>query len=504
MAEQASLLRRRERRARAPSSSVRPTSWSSAAASSRSAAQPRMELRGLAADRRDADRVLEQAARVAVVAVGGRGQLAQRRRGAARRRRSGRRAVARPGCAISPARNSRKPSSSSASRRSAGASAAGSVSAAVSSERTSSWSRSRKRSTRPSTRTASPSAKRASSSSTSCQTRASMRPLGSTSSSARYGAPAARPQPALARDRVDALDDPVLGEVGDGRSRGRSLGPSAGWYVAAHGRRQPVPRAPLRRGEAGPLDALVAPPYDVIGPDERARAARAQPAQRRPPDAARLGGRAPRAPRATGATRACSRREPEPASGRSQQDYVGPDGVARTRTGSSASLRVEPYEQRVVLPHERTHRGPKEGRLRLLRAVRVQLEPIFLLYDGRAAVRRARARAGPRASRARALWRLEADGDRRGVRRPAAPDRRRPPPLRDGARLPRRGRHRGERAACSSCSSRRDDPGLTIFPTHRVFAGRARCSSPNGAGDDAEAALRRLEAVPVERAAACR
>ena len=35
-----------------------------------------------------------------------------------------------------------------------------------------------------------------------------------------------------------------------------------------------------------------------------------------------------------------------------------------------------------MLPHERTHRGPKEGRLRLLRAVRAQLEPIFLLYDG--------------------------------------------------------------------------------------------------------------------------
>ena len=35
-----------------------------------------------------------------------------------------------------------------------------------------------------------------------------------------------------------------------------------------------------------------------------------------------------------------------------------------------------------MLPHERTHAGPKEGRLRLLRATRTQLEPIFLLYDG--------------------------------------------------------------------------------------------------------------------------
>jgi uncharacterized protein (DUF1015 family) len=42
---------------------------------------------------------------------------------------------------------------------------------------------------------------------------------------------------------------------------------------------------------------------------------------------------------------------------------------------------VTPYEERQVLPHERTHAGPKEGRLRLLRATQTQLEPIFLLYD---------------------------------------------------------------------------------------------------------------------------
>ena len=73
--------------------------------------------------------------------------------------------------------------------------------------------------------------------------------------------------------------------------------------------------------------------------------------------------------------------EEEPAYWLLQQDYVGPDGVARTRTGLVGSLHLEPYDSRVVLPHERTHAGPKEGRLRLLRATRTQLEPIFLLYD---------------------------------------------------------------------------------------------------------------------------
>ena len=80
-------------------------------------------------------------------------------------------------------------------------------------------------------------------------------------------------------------------------------------------------------------------------------------------------------------------RDDEPAVWALSQDYVGPDGVARRREGLVASLRVEPYETGAVLPHERTHAGPKESRLRLLRAARAQLEPIFLLYDGDPPVR---------------------------------------------------------------------------------------------------------------------
>ena len=46
------------------------------------------------------------------------------------------------------------------------------------------------------------------------------------------------------------------------------------------------------------------------------------------------------------------------------------------------SLAAEPYETGHVLPHERTHPRIREERLRLLRATRVQPEPIFLLLDG--------------------------------------------------------------------------------------------------------------------------
>jgi uncharacterized protein (DUF1015 family) len=49
-----------------------------------------------------------------------------------------------------------------------------------------------------------------------------------------------------------------------------------------------------------------------------------------------------------------------------------------------AAVRLQPYDDRVVLPHERTHRGPKEDRLALLRATNASLEPLWFLYEGRA------------------------------------------------------------------------------------------------------------------------
>ena len=56
----------------------------------------------------------------------------------------------------------------------------------------------------------------------------------------------------------------------------------------------------------------------------------------------------------------------------------------RRRLDLIAALRLQSYEDRVVLPHERTHRGPKEDRLALLRATNVSLEPLWFVYEGRA------------------------------------------------------------------------------------------------------------------------
>jgi uncharacterized protein (DUF1015 family) len=130
---------------------------------------------------------------------------------------------------------------------------------------------------------------------------------------------------------------------------------------------------------AGPLDHLVAPPYDVISDEQRAGYLAKSPynvVHLTLPDSEEQAGRDLAAWRRDGVL------AEQPSSyWWLAQDYVGPDGVARMREGFAASVPVTPYDAGEVLPHERTHAGPKEGRLRLLRATRTQLEPIFLLYD---------------------------------------------------------------------------------------------------------------------------
>ncbi len=133
------------------------------------------------------------------------------------------------------------------------------------------------------------------------------------------------------------------------------------------------------RYAVSPLDEVVAPPYDVISEE-----ARRDYLARSPYNVVHL--TLPDSPAAAAETLGAWRRdgvlvEAEPGYWWVAQDYTGPDGVARTREGFAASVPATPYEAGEILPHERTHAGPKEGRLRLLRATRTQLEPIFLLYD---------------------------------------------------------------------------------------------------------------------------
>jgi uncharacterized protein (DUF1015 family) len=72
----------------------------------------------------------------------------------------------------------------------------------------------------------------------------------------------------------------------------------------------------------------------------------------------------------------------EPAIWPLTQEYATPDGSRLTRRGILARVRVTDYGPGLVRPHERTQPGPKEDRLRLTRATRHNLSPIFALHPG--------------------------------------------------------------------------------------------------------------------------
>ena len=258
----------------------------------------------------------------------------------------------------------------------------------------------------------------------------------------------------------------------------------------------------VRYGErAGPLEALVAPPYDVISPEQRDELHARSPynvVHLTLPDDDAEAGRLWTEWRREGVLA-----DDEPAFWWLSQDYVGPDGVARTREGLVAALRVEQYENRVVLPHERTHRGPKEGRLRLLRETRAQLEPLFFLYEGEPPAARPDREPDLEVEGAR-LWPLSPDSA--GIEDAFA----------DRQLLIADGHHRYETALAYHQEAGTpesayvlavlvslDDPGLMIFPTHRVFEREPDAVLPTEERlPDPTAALDALEQVPPGRAAA--
>jgi uncharacterized protein (DUF1015 family) len=234
---------------------------------------------------------------------------------------------------------------------------------------------------------------------------------------------------------------------------------------------------------AGPLNSLVAPPYDVISAEERERYLTRSPHNvvrlTLPDDEAKAADLL-----AEWQDEGVLVREDEAAYWWLSQEYVGPDKVRRRRDGLVAALRVEPYETGAVLPHERTHAGPKEGRLRLLRALRTHVEPIFLLYDGNL--------KGPSGD---PLIEVELDGVRSRLWRFEGPV----PDFGDAHLLIADGHHRYETALAfhevdGTEASRwllavvvpTAQNGLTIFPTHRI-ATRTKplpALEPHPDGDD--------------------
>jgi uncharacterized protein (DUF1015 family) len=238
----------------------------------------------------------------------------------------------------------------------------------------------------------------------------------------------------------------------------------------------------------GGLQPVVAPPYDVIDAAQRAELEASSPYNVVRIDLPQADGdpyehaaELLRAWREEGTVV----EDPSPALWPLAQDYTGPDGQSRTRRGFLARVRVEDYGAGRIRPHERTHPGPREDRLRLTRATKANLSPIFSLFsdpDGSAWGALAPftdaepwARTEDPDGTVNRLWRVDDEAAIRQLQ---------------GALAPRElliadGHHRYETARVYAeevggegphryvlmCLVALEDPGLTVFPTHRLVRG---------------------------------
>jgi uncharacterized protein (DUF1015 family) len=238
--------------------------------------------------------------------------------------------------------------------------------------------------------------------------------------------------------------------------------------------------------KVGGLQPVAAPPYDVIDAAQRAELLGRSPYNVVEVDLPQNGAD-PYGHAAEVLTRWTDEgivvRDETPALWALAQDYTGPDGRRRTRHGVFARVKVTDYGPGRIRPHERTHPGPKEDRLRLTRATRANLSPIFSLYDDPDGA--AWSALSPFTETVpwgevtdddgttHRLWRV-ADEEAAATVAGA---------LRDTELLIADGHHRYETARVYAdevggegghrhvlmCLVALQDPGLTVFPTHRLL-----------------------------------
>ncbi len=136
--------------------------------------------------------------------------------------------------------------------------------------------------------------------------------------------------------------------------------------------------------QAGPLDRLIAPPYDVISPAQQQALYDLSPFNIVRVEYGRESG----ADRYTAAARLLQewrgggvlRRDSAPAYYLYEQTFSHGGNTFRRRS-LFGRCRLEPFERGIVRPHEYTMSGPKEDRLSLLAATHTNVSPIFSLYE---------------------------------------------------------------------------------------------------------------------------
>lgn len=237
---------------------------------------------------------------------------------------------------------------------------------------------------------------------------------------------------------------------------------------------------------AGALRDLIAPPYDVIDADYRAELASRSPYNVVGIDLPR--GDDPYAHAAElfdeWLRAGIVVRDPAPALWAIEQSFREAGGPERVRRGIFCRVRLSGYGPGVVRPHERTHPAAKQDRLELMRATRANLSPIFSLYpdDGAAFSTLEPTIAGDPWGEAtddenttHRAWRVADPAAIAEVERTLA----------DRELLIADGHHRYETACTYAdevggdgdhryvlmCLVSMSDPGLRVFPTHRLLAG---------------------------------
>jgi uncharacterized protein (DUF1015 family) len=248
-------------------------------------------------------------------------------------------------------------------------------------------------------------------------------------------------------------------------------------------------------GAVGDPGAVWAPPYDVITPEDAAALRRKSPF-----NIVRVTNPEGAAPeRYAEAARTLRSWVSDGIMARAEQPAVYVHrhrfehaGAVRVRTGLWALLELHPFEAGVVLPHERTMKGPKADRLALMRACHAHLSPVFFICSdpgGRLGKVLARAASGEPSERtefpagqAHEVWSV---GDPAEQRELVAQ-------LEDQVFLIADGHHRYETALALRDTLKAEgarpggggapehllayivpdsDPGLLLLPTHRTVAG---------------------------------
>ena len=258
---------------------------------------------------------------------------------------------------------------------------------------------------------------------------------------------------------------------------------------------QPLRALHYDQSLVGALADVTSPPYDVIDAEQREELLRRSPFNVAAVDLPKgEGGRDSDPYEAAGELfeawqmQGVIVRDPEPSLWAHTQTYTGPDGQRRTRKGFFCRVRIEGYGPGRVRPHERTHPGPKEDRLRLMRATRTNLSPIFSLYsDPETLAWRALeptttdspwAEVSDGDDTIHKLWRISDPKAIAGVQHA----------MRDVELLIADGHHRyetantyaeelggeGEHRYVLMCLVALEDPGLMVFPTHRLVRGLDR------------------------------